>query len=118
MLYYCYVADCYVGTMDFMDNDIIFTWENDSKLSKLALTYKKYLDLSTTDNIMAFIGERVGDPRRPGIAPFFAHIGCSLNSLPIEIFQKGHGVSINDLFWINETKDNSLWEELRKNYNI
>ena len=89
-------------------------WVEDSELSDVALKYKKYLDLSTKENILAFIGERVLDPRRPNVSPFLSSIGCHLNSSPIEIFQKNHGVSINDVFWINETKDNSFWQELKR----
>ena len=90
MLYYCFVADCYVGTLEFKDNEIVMTWEDDSKLSSLALKYKKYMDLSSTQNILTFISERVAN----------------------------NGVSINDLFWISKTKDNSYWQDLRKVWNL
>lgn len=114
MLYYCFVADCYVDTLEFKDNEIVMTWEDDSKLSSLALKYKKYMDLSSTQNILTFISERVADIRRPNVAPFLAMVDCHLNSSQVEIFLASNGVSINDLFWISKTKDNSYWQDLRK----
>lgn len=43
MLYYCFVADCYVGTLEFTSDNIVMSWEDDSKLSDVALNYKRYL---------------------------------------------------------------------------
>ena len=119
MKYYCYVKDCFVGIMEFKDNgEITMTWEPDDKLIELARTYKKYLNLSTTEHILAFIGERVPDRRRPNLSAFLGMIGCHLNSSDIEIFIKNKGVSGNDTFWINDKKDNSFWQDLRQVWGI
>lgn len=119
MKYYCFVKDCYVGIMEFKDDgNITMTWEDESNFIELAKTYKKYMSLNTTEEILAFIGERVPDRRRPGLSVFLSGIGCHLNSSDLEIFTKNHGVSFNDCFWINETKDNSFWQKLRQAWNI
>jgi hypothetical protein len=104
--------------MEFEDNEIKMVWEDDSKLSNLAKLYKSITPLKTTSDILAFIGERTPDMRRPGLAPFLAHIGCNFNSTPVEVFTKNHGVSANDLFWIETKKDKSFWEELKESWCI
>ena len=119
MKYYCFVKDCFVGIMEFKKNgDITMTWEDDNKLIELAKTYKKYFNLSTTEHILAFIGERVPDRRRPGLSVFLSGIGCNLNSSDLEIFIRNHGVSLNDTFWINDTNDNSFWKDLKEAWGL
>jgi hypothetical protein len=118
MIYYCFVADCYVGVMNFRDSEIVMSWEDDSKLSDLAKMYKKITPMSNQAEINAFISERVPSRKRAGVAPFLAHNDCNLFSSDIEIFQKCHGVSNNDLFWIDTDRNSKYWEQLRTVWNI
>lgn len=120
MIFYCFVAECFVGELNFKDDgDITMTWEDDKNLTPLALRYKKDLLLDTREHILNFIDERTPDMRRPGLAVFLSQVGCHMNSSPIEIFIADAGQSINDLFWINKVKSNKLWfDELRHNWNL
>lgn len=108
---YCFVKECYVGIMEFKDDgEITMTWEDDSKLSELALTYKKYLTLDSTRLIKLFISERVIDERRPDRSLWLSLSGINNpNASDLEIFLGIHGVSINDYFWIDTVKSPDYW---------
>ena len=110
---YCFVKDCYVGIMRFKDDgEITMTWEDDSKLSELALTYKKYLNLDSTRMIKLFISERVIDERRPDRSLWLSMCGINNpNASDLEIFLNNHGVSINDYFWTDKVKSPAYWNK-------
>lgn len=103
--YYCFTGKCFIGIMTFLDNgEITMEYEDDSKLDNYAKMFKKLTPMNTTEEILTFIGERVPDRRRPGVDVWLSMSGCSLYSSDIEIFQKNHGMSINDVFFIDEEK--------------
>lgn len=107
---YCFVKECFVGTMTFEDDgEIRMDWEDDSKLTELARNYKKYIPLSDTRLIKLFIGERVIDRRRPDRSLWLGKCGISTNASDLEIFLGIHGVSINDYFWIDTKKSPDWW---------
>lgn len=91
--------------MKFYDNgEITMDYEPDEKLDDYGRRFKFWTPMNTTEDIMRFIGERVPDRRRPGLDIWLSQCGCSRFDTDIEIFQKGHGVSINDIFFIDTEK--------------
>lgn len=104
------MEDCFIGIWRIKDDGSMeYTWEPEENLSPLDKKYKSYCPLETEKELWLLIEDRVPDMRRPGLSPFLARIGCNMQSTPLEIFIKNHGFSINDLFWVNTEKDNSLW---------
>ena len=108
---YCFVKDCFVGTMHFRDDgEIVMNWEDDSKLTELGRNFKKYIPLSSTRLIKLFISERVIDENRPDRSMWLSMCGINNpNASDLEIFLGIHGVSINDYFWIDTVKSPDYW---------
>ena len=73
--YNCFINNKHIGIMSFFpDGEISMQWDDNEKLSKPALMMKKMTPLKTTDDILAFIGERVGPPEQPGYDFVFVSI--------------------------------------------
>lgn len=102
----CFISNKHVGVMTFLpDGNITMDWDDEAQLSKLALMTKKMTPLKTTDDILAFIGERVGPPEQPGMSVWRSMIGCNLRTPTVEVFKADHGRSINDTFHIERIEE-------------
>jgi hypothetical protein len=89
-----------------------FIWDGDeSKYTLAASNYKKYMAdcLSSSQRIQTFLGERVISKNRVDRTLWVTMAGLPANASDLDIILKIHCVSINDLFWFNEIKDNSYW---------
>lgn len=110
---YAFVGPCYIGELfiDTTGQKHKFIWADDSNFTELAKNFKKYLGdcLSSTERINIFIDERTIDERRPDRSMWLNQCEIPLTATKIEIFLSIHGVSINDLFWIDDNLDNSYW---------
>lgn len=103
--FYCFVGKCFLGVMKFYDNgEITMDYEPDEKLDDYGKKFKFWTPMNNTEDIMRFIGERVPDRRRPNIDVWLSMSGCNRFSSDVEIFQSCHGVSINDIFFIDTEK--------------
>ena len=103
--YYCFAGKCFIGIMNFLDDgEITMEYEDDSKLDDYAKLFKKLTHMRTTEEILKFISVRVPDRQRKNVDVWLIIPDWSLCSSDIEIFQKNHGVSINDVFFIDEEK--------------
>lgn len=101
--YNCFLNDKHIGIMSFYSNgEITMQWDNENTLSKQALMMKKMTPLITTDDILAFIGERVGPPEQPGMDIWRSMVGATMQSSNVEVFKLGQGRSINDNFYIEK----------------
>ena len=102
----CFLSKKHIGIMTFFPNgEITMQWDDESQLSKLALMMKKLTPLKTTDDILAFIGERVGPPEQPGMSVWRSMIGCNLRTPTVEVCKADHGRSINDTFHIEKIEE-------------
>jgi len=99
----CFINDQHIGIMSFFPNGkITMQWDENDKLPKIALMMKKMTPLKTTEDILAFIGERVGPPEQPGMNIWRSMIGTRLSTPTVEVFKAAHGMSINDTFRIEK----------------
>lgn len=97
--------------VDTNDEEHKFIWENEENYTLGAKNYKKYMGecLSTPEKIRIWMSQRVLDENRIDRGVWLAQVGLPANAGGLEIFLRIHGVSINDCFWFNDTKDNSFW---------
>lgn len=101
--YNCYISDNYIGIMTFLsDGSITMEWQPADRLSSTAKMMKQMTPLKTTEDILAFIGERVGPPEQPGMDIWRSFVGATLQDSNVEVFKKANGVSINDTFHIEK----------------
>ena len=99
--YNCFINNEHIGVMSFFsDGRITMQWDDSDRLPDIALMMKKMTPLESTDDIIAFIGERVGPPEQPGMDVWRSMVGATLQTPVIEVFKKAHGRSINDNFHI------------------
>ena len=118
---YCFVGPCYVGimTINTQNDTYAMKWENENNYTEGACNYKKYMKLDSSEQIKIWISERVISRDRPDASVWLGLVGLTPKASDLEIFLNIHGVSCNDTFWFNDSKDNRLWtEQLRYAYNV
>lgn len=98
--------------IDFTSGEKEMKWEDDSNLNYIGKQYKKYYGLENTEKIDVFISERVINREREDAGIWLSQNGAAINDSDLDIFIKNHGCSINDVFWINDTKDNHMWYDV------
>lgn len=111
MMRYCFLGGEYVGRMYFLPDGMRMDWRPDGELSGYARRYKFYVPLGDDGAIRRFIGERCISPERPDRAVWLRQIGLGVDASNLDIFLASHGTSVNDVFWVSDRLDNSLWED-------
>lgn len=104
--FYCFYDRCYIGKLYFYpDSEKKFVAENQENYTIGASNFVKYMPLSNTSDIDAFISERVIPLERPDRSVWITMLDdCSPYASDEEIFIKNYGRGLNDLFWMNTEK--------------
>lgn len=76
-----------------------------------AKNFIKFHRFDNSDDIWAFISERVIPDSRPDRSLWATGLGASMNCSDLELFLVGHGMSVNDCFRIDEDRGSKFWEE-------
>lgn len=110
---HCFYCESYLGVLhiDKETNILSFEYHPDEVLCEGARNFIKYTNWRNSDDIWAFIGERVIPDERPDKSLWITGLGGQMPISLIDAFLLGHGMSVNDCFWIDEDRNSKFWDE-------
>lgn len=100
----CFIKDCYIGKLYISEEEKRFVPENQENYTTAAKNFIKYMPLSSTSDIDAFINERVIEDGRPDKSVWVTMAGLSPNASDLEIFIGNKGRGLNDNFNMRESE--------------